>query len=574
MAKNVLTLTSAEALDFFLSHDRYFDCELPEYFDFDRLLRFVRNSVGDKTYEDCTTDVRPDELADANLEILFNKDGRYAVRPMTLVNPYLYYFLVREICAENNWRHITACFKHYASGNIEASALPVIPEEKEAFHHSTAVLNWWSSIEQRSLELSLEYRYMFVSDITNCYGTVNHQTIEWALSLKGTKHENNECPTLATNIVRFLRAMQQGRNMGMPQGSAVFDFIAEIILGYADALLAQRIKELGIEDYAILRYRDDYRIFCNDRDQLEKISYTLQGILESLNFRMNSQKTKISETLVIDSIKPDKLWYIENTPIFNKKGVDFDGIQKHLIYILLFGRKHPNGGQLKTMLSDLNKRIIQNYSPKSEGGKGLELKENIAAICAVATQIAIDNVNTSHYALQVISRVVGHMKNEDERRDLIVAVRNKLLNRPNSLYNQLWLQNITYHIDVANGKQCPYSLRLCQLAMGKTREIWNCTWLKPEITKGLPVASICDKKKLKKGAPVIVFRERRHYIDVNEREAKALEAIDKQVARAKKMEDGIRDHFGNENIEDLDCVRKELNDFNPLDGVVVKSFKL
>lgn len=49
----------------------------------------------------------------------------------------------------------------------------VLAEQNERFHKSTTILNWWNSMEQRSIELSLEYRYMFVTDITNCYGSVN-----------------------------------------------------------------------------------------------------------------------------------------------------------------------------------------------------------------------------------------------------------------------------------------------------------------------------------------------------------------------------------------------------------------
>jgi D-arabinose 5-phosphate isomerase GutQ len=121
-------------------------------------------------------------------------------------------------------------------------------------------------------------------------------------------------------------------------------------------LLHEAIERAGITaSYQIIRYRDDYRIFCNDKDQMEKISYILQQVLESLNFRMNSQKTKISENVVTDSIKSDKLAYIYNTPIFNKKGVDFDSFEKHLLYILMFARKHPNSGQVKTLLSDIDK---------------------------------------------------------------------------------------------------------------------------------------------------------------------------------------------------------------------------
>lgn len=39
-------------------------------------------------------------------------------------------------------------------------------------------------MEQRSIELSLEYRYMFVTDITNCYGSVNPQAFDWVFLLR------------------------------------------------------------------------------------------------------------------------------------------------------------------------------------------------------------------------------------------------------------------------------------------------------------------------------------------------------------------------------------------------------
>lgn len=194
-------------------------------------------------------------------------------------------------------------------------------------------------MEQRSIELSLEYRYMFVTDITNCYGSVNPQAFDWAFSLKDTQYENNNESSISKNIQKYLRAFQQGRNIGIPQGSAIFDFIGEIILGYSDLLLHEAIKKEEIKTpYEIIRYRDDYRIFSNDKDELEKISYILQHVLEGLNFRMNSKKTKISESIITDAIKSDKLAYIYNTPIFNKKGCDFDSFEKHLLYILMFAR--------------------------------------------------------------------------------------------------------------------------------------------------------------------------------------------------------------------------------------------
>ena len=62
-------------------------------------------------------------------------------------------------------------------------------EKVEEFYKSTTILNWWNAMEQRSIELSLEYRYMCVTDITNWYGSINPQSIEWALLCKNTDYD-------------------------------------------------------------------------------------------------------------------------------------------------------------------------------------------------------------------------------------------------------------------------------------------------------------------------------------------------------------------------------------------------
>mgnify|MGYP004444346233 CR=1 FL=1 len=419
-------------------------------------------------------------------------------------------------------------------------------------------------MEQRSLDLSLKCRYMFKSDIRNCYGAVNLQTIDWALSLKGTDCETTDNHDLANSIISLIQNMQGGKSFGMPQGSDVFDLIAEIILGYADKLLHSKIIADGIKcNYEILRYRDDYRIFCNDKDALHDISFLLQEVLRSLNFDMNSQKTTVTEDLIADSIKADKLSYIFNTPIFNKKGCDFDGIQKHLLYILLFARKYPNAGQVKILLSDLANRIeqkIQEATPKEnkyetvafdwddedaqienllvkleQAEESIKLKEtetkgmvfnqlkvypcktwepiceNIKAMSAIATQIAIENVLCGHYALGVISRLLS-VVTDNEKKDIITLVRTKLCAQPNSDYMQLWMQAITYSMD-KESKQCPYTLPLCKIVMGRKAVVWNNDWIKSEFREKFPVMRMCNKKTLKESGSVITFKERRAYYE-------------------------------------------------------------
>ncbi len=527
---NILSLNHNEAMDFFLKSAQYHGFELPEYFVFDDLLQSIKKSIGKTPYEECLQDdILPDKLSDVNLDILLNKDGHYAVRPIILANPFLYYFLVREICNEQSWTVILQLFEKFTVPHITSCAMPVIPKEKEPFHNSTTILNWWSSMEQRSIELALEYRYMFVTDITNCYGSVNPQAFDWAFSFKNTESEQKTSSNIAKNIQRYLCALQQGRNIGIPQGSAVFDFLGEIVLGYSDLLLHEAIQKEGITtQYEIIRYRDDYRIFCNDKEVLEKISYILQHILESLNFRMNSKKTKISDSIVTDAVKTDKLAYIYNTPIFNKKGCDFDSFEKHLLYILMFARQYPDSGSIKTMLSDIDKRIEDWLKPyeititkAAHNGKKAETKKiakqhnlvggSVRAMSAICAQIALENVGCCHYALRVLSRMVDSLKDEKEKSTIISLVYSRLCNQPNSDYNQLWLQNITYQQDKRKNNS-PYTMRLCRLVAGDNDiELWNNNWIKPEFLSGLPINGIIDSETLKQVTPVITFRETRIY---------------------------------------------------------------
>lgn len=500
--KTIFDLSADEALDFLMQNDRYVTTEMPEYLNFDPVLAFAREHIADTSIDKCLKDINPENMSDANYDIMLNKDGKYAVRVLSLSNPFLYYMLAREICTPEHWAAILDDFKVFGSApHIQAVGIPVIPADKENFHKATTILNWWDRFEQMAVKLSLDYRYMFVTDITNCYGTIELQTVEKALSRKGTASEAE----VKTDIVRILTMLRQGRNIGLPQGSTLYDIVAEIVLGYADMLLREALERDGItEGYEILRYRDDYKVFANDKDLLERISYTLQHVLEGLNLRLNSAKTRISDSIITDSIKPDKLAYIYNTPIYNnKKQCDFDGIQKQLLFILQFGRQYPNCGQMRMLLSKLSTWIeeyIENVAKnrpevvsrpmtqeeldalfaelgmtkgsseaessdqkveakseveaksdveatpaeaKMEQGRLGTIKEDIMAMSAIAAQIAAENLNSANYALKVISQMLSTISDkqvangEQAPKDEIVT---KVLNRLGSMQNSDYLK--------------------------------------------------------------------------------------------------------------------------------------
>lgn len=109
--------------------------------------------------------------------------------------------------------------------------------------------------------------------------------------------------------------------------------------------------------------------------------------------------------------------------------------------------------------------------------------------------------------------MIDSLKDMTEKQSIIDLVYNKLCYQPNSDYNQLWLQNMTYTQDKKNGTS-PYSLRLCKMVMGNLDEqLWNNEWIKAEFIQNMPIASIVNKETLKKVTPVIMFRETRAYND-------------------------------------------------------------
>ncbi|MFQ8806110.1 MAG: RNA-directed DNA polymerase [Alistipes indistinctus] len=126
---------------------------------------------------------------------------------------------------------------------------------------------------------------------------------------------------LGDQIDALIREMRFGQTNGIPQGSVLMDFLAEIILGYVDVELSARITK--IKNYKILRYRDDYRIFCNNTKDLEFIAKALSESLADIGLKLNSSKTSISSDVIKSSIKPDKYYHIANASIYAKNLEEF-----------------------------------------------------------------------------------------------------------------------------------------------------------------------------------------------------------------------------------------------------------
>lgn len=478
--KTVLELSTAKALDYFLQSTNYSTIAFPIYFDFKKILEFVKAKIGSKDFSACLKDKKkfPSDYDNVSYHLLMNKDGRYAYRPLQLVNPYLYYFLVREITKKSNWKFLIKRFKEFENPNCEVVSIPMIKDAKDKSVMATTIKSWWEHIEQKSVELSLEYKYIFITDITNCYGSIYTHSISWALHGMEYSKEHREEKNLGKLIDTYIMGMQYGQTNGIPQGSVLFDFIAEIVLGYADLLLYEDLQKEGIVNYKVLRYRDDYRIFSNSKEEIERIAMKLQTILGILNLQINSSKTKLSEDIVEASIKEDKLHYIANVPIYKRSRSLFNTLQQELLFILQFSKKYPNSGTLSKLLSKFLKRLV-----------GIDkLEEDISVLSAIVVEIAMNSPKIYNLVVSILSNLINQLDSTAERENISKNICNKFSRLPNIGYLQIWMQRITYEMATPMG----YTEPLCKIINNEPDIlIWNNNWLKDECITDFPTYSMC-----------------------------------------------------------------------------------
>ena len=248
---------------------------------------------------------------------------------------------------------------------------------------------WWQRVEQKSIELALDYNFVIQTDIADCYADIYTHSIPWALHTKQTAKSNQSNKKLIGNVIdRHIQAMRFGQTNGIPQGSVLMDLIAEIVLGYADAELERKVNNQGIKDYHILRYRDDYRIFTNDSRDGEYILKTLAEVMIELGLKLNPAKTDRSDEVITASIKEDKLaWTFRRQSDKN--------LQRHLLIIYDHSKDHRDSGTLYTALERFYKRLHKFSSIRYP-----------MPLVSIVVDIAYQNPRTNRVSAAILSKLL------------------------------------------------------------------------------------------------------------------------------------------------------------------------
>ena len=453
--RSIIELSPDEAKAFLLKHESYCTIELPEYFRFDGMLKDVYELLAVKSLNSLRRK-RPREVEEVNYRILYSKDGTYAWRPLELIHPALYVSLVDEMTDPQNWETIVGRF-HQFSANSSVRSLS-LPKESmiDQSDQAAQIRSWWEDVEQHSIELSLDYQMLLHTDITDCYSSIYTHSIAWAIHGINVAKDNRRDLSFIGNVIdEGIQDMQYGQTNGIPQGSQLMNLIAEIVLGYADLRLTKMIEGEGIEDYEILRYRDDYRIFVNSSYDGERILKCLTETLISLGMELNSAKTKVSNEVIRSSIKEDKLDWIR------QRQSDRDP-QKHLLLIHELSLKFPNSGSLIRALEEFHKRLT-----------GMKSYSFPLSMISIIVDIAYRNPRTYPYSAAILSKLISFLDTDEERCNVIDKVLRRFSQIPNTGHMEVWLQRISHYFN----ENIQYHESLCKIIHQESERIWNNEWI-------------------------------------------------------------------------------------------------
>lgn len=478
-------MTAKQARTFFLKPESYCRLDLPSYFNFGRVLRAVSAFINSKELSSASS--KPRDHEGVNYTIYSNKDGRYAWRPFQLIHPAIYVELTRKVTEPAPWKHIQDRFREFAKDpRIRCLSIPLASLTKRK-DQAAQVLNWWQGIEQASIELALDYNYVYHADITDCYGSIYTHSIVWALHTKAIAQANKGDKSLIGNIIDWrIQDMQKGQTNGIPQGSVLVDFFAEMVLGYTDLELSDRLTKLGITDFRILRYRDDYRIFINNTQIGERILKTLTETLLELGLKLNAAKTTSALPVIPSSIKADKIQWMQ------ARQSDHN-LQKHLLLIHCHASTFPNAGSLLAPLDKFYRRLTETKSV-----------HNAIQLISIVVDIGLHSPRCFPICAAIISQLLSCLETKKQKLAALERVRKRLAQLPNNGHLQVWQQRISYHFD----SKVPYDENLCKLALATPADLWSNMWITDKTLKGaLDPSNIVNRRALKSLKPVMLRAE-------------------------------------------------------------------
>ena len=495
--------THDEAKRFFLHNDAYCNLRLPDYVDFSELLRVLDGDLapvfeprvqigGRKSIKQWQ--LLPSEVRNNPQHYVIRKEkGNLSWRPISILHPVLYLGMVYLITDADNWRTIQdrmRKLKSEVNGIIEcASDIPWT--YGRTGNTGAAITSWWKYFDLKAMEESLEFTHGIKTDLANCYPSIYTHAIDWALTGKTEAKNNKSGIRIGSMIDKTLQDMSEGQTNGIPMGSVLMDFIAEILLLYLDACIARQIhKSIKPEESVkckILRYRDDYTILASGKQEAESVLHIVNNVVKEFGFSLSDPKTKSSSDILDLCSKPDRLPAMQKLTTIKSSYFLLSAAK----LIKLQHDEHPGGGKINKLLlhveRELRKYIWITRSTRRELQKRRRYflpPHTILPTIAVFFDLALKNPNIAPLCFSIINLLLDANK-EIDRQKVVDKIGLRVSKASHNEFFALWFLRLkSSNVQVflpENSAKRPLIALHSDRASGET--LWTNDWLKKQSAK-------------------------------------------------------------------------------------------
>lgn len=146
------------------------------------------------------------------------------------------------------------------------------------------------------IRLESRYSKLRMLDVAKCFFNIYSHSISWSLKDKDFSKKYAKNYSFEQQFDTLMQHSNYNETAGILVGPEVSRIFAEIILQRVDVELERTVaKRLNLKcgrDYDVRRYVDDFHLFSNDNDVLDKVEGVLSKILETYKLFLNSGKSE------------------------------------------------------------------------------------------------------------------------------------------------------------------------------------------------------------------------------------------------------------------------------------------
>lgn len=162
--------------------------------------------------------------------------------------------------------------------------------------------NEYQRLEQR-FNLLLEF------DISKCFYNIYTHSVTWAVKDKESAKRNSKKDSFENTFDKIMQLANYNETNGIVVGPEVSRIFAEVILQQIDLNVLSLLNKEGLKhgvDFEIRRYVDDFFVFSNDEEYLDRILKVYKKELEEYKLYTNESKTDKKTTPFISNIAVGK----------------------------------------------------------------------------------------------------------------------------------------------------------------------------------------------------------------------------------------------------------------------------